>query len=473
MPRKRLRDVIFILPGFGGSVLEAENHVVWDLSVPALWNALRHRSETLELLTLPEREAGAISATHVIRTPHLIPGLAKSKGYKELTDAIRARFEVIGDANAGEPSNLVEFPYDWRRDIRVSAAELAGQVERRMRAWREQTGESEARAILIGHSMGGLVARYYLEALEGFTDCRALFTLGTPHRGAIGALEFLTNGYKRAFLDLSAALRSFPAAYQLLPIYPVVESDGQLLRAAECEQLPNLDREPVQEGLRFHRCLEAQAAANEDNEDYRRHAPVITPIVGVGQATMQSASLAGGQLTVAETLPDGIDAILADGDGTVPRVSATPVSESDSQRASFVVERHSALQCEPHVLGDVLERIAQMQVRGLARIRLAPVLEEPVRQRGVSLALEDLYREGEQPVLGVTPLGVSGAAAPRVTLTAVQARVAQAAVEARSQDEGWRITLPELPCGDYEIEVALTYDAGTVHARDIFTVLGE
>jgi pimeloyl-ACP methyl ester carboxylesterase len=473
MPRKRLRDVIFILPGFGGSVLENERRVVWDLSVPALWNALRHRSEALDLLAFPERHAGAISATRVIRTPHLIPGLAKSRGYKELTDAIRTRFEVIGDQNAGEPSNLVEFPYDWRRDIRVSAAELGGQVERSMRAWRERTGESEARAILIGHSMGGLVARYYLEVLQGFTECRALFTLGTPHRGATGALEFLANGYKRAFLDLSAVLRSFPAAYQLLPIYPVVRSDGQLLRAAECEQLPNLERKHVQDGLEFHRHLEAQASVNEDNEDYRRQSPVLTPIVGIGQTTMQSAILEGGRLTVAETLPDGIDAILADGDGTVPRVSATPVSESDSHRASFVVERHSALQCDPYVLSDMLERIAQMQVRGLARIRVAPTNEEPPPGRGISLALEDLYHEGEQPVFGLTPVGVGGANAPQVVLTALEMPVAEQLAETRSQDEGWRVTLPELPCGVYEIEVAVRHDAGTVRARDIFTVIGQ
>jgi pimeloyl-ACP methyl ester carboxylesterase len=40
--------------------------------------------------------------------------------------------------------------------------------------------------ILVGHSMGGLVARYFLECLEGWRDTRRLVTFGTPYRGCPG-----------------------------------------------------------------------------------------------------------------------------------------------------------------------------------------------------------------------------------------------------------------------------------------------
>src|SRR5690606_41822734 len=64
-------------------------------------------------------------------------------------------------------------------------------VERKLGLWRKRPGMSKARAILIAHSMGGLVARYYLEVLGGWDSCRALITFGTPHRGSLNALDSL------------------------------------------------------------------------------------------------------------------------------------------------------------------------------------------------------------------------------------------------------------------------------------------
>lgn len=40
-----------------------------------------------------------------------------------------------------------------------------------------------ARVDLVGHSEGGLIARYYVQKLNGARRVRHLVTLGTPHRG--------------------------------------------------------------------------------------------------------------------------------------------------------------------------------------------------------------------------------------------------------------------------------------------------
>jgi hypothetical protein len=62
-------------------------------------------------------------------------------------------------------------------DIRA-AAELLG---RRIEEICERTG---ARQIdVVGHSLGGLIARYYVQRLGGDTRVRTLVTLGTPHSG--------------------------------------------------------------------------------------------------------------------------------------------------------------------------------------------------------------------------------------------------------------------------------------------------
>jgi hypothetical protein len=62
-------------------------------------------------------------------------------------------------------------------DIRT-AAELLG---RHIEEICERTGAQ--RVDVVGHSLGGLIARYYVQRLGGDTRVRTLVTLGTPHSG--------------------------------------------------------------------------------------------------------------------------------------------------------------------------------------------------------------------------------------------------------------------------------------------------
>ncbi|MGW2489685.1 esterase/lipase family protein [Streptomyces sp. NPDC001606] len=63
------------------------------------------------------------------------------------------------------------------RDIRI-AAELLG---RHIEELCERTGS--AQVDIVGHSLGGLIARYYVQCLGGDLRVRMLVTLGTPHSG--------------------------------------------------------------------------------------------------------------------------------------------------------------------------------------------------------------------------------------------------------------------------------------------------
>jgi pimeloyl-ACP methyl ester carboxylesterase len=66
-------------------------------------------------------------------------------------------------------------------DIRAAAERLAEQVE-------ELVAESgHDRIHVVGHSLGGLIARYYLQRLGGDQRVRTLVTLGTPHHGTLTA----------------------------------------------------------------------------------------------------------------------------------------------------------------------------------------------------------------------------------------------------------------------------------------------
>ncbi|MGW5421262.1 esterase/lipase family protein [Streptomyces sp. NPDC003943] len=62
-------------------------------------------------------------------------------------------------------------------DLRTAAELLARRVEELL----ARTGHTEAD--LVGHSLGGLIARYYVQRLGGDTRVRTLVMLGTPHSG--------------------------------------------------------------------------------------------------------------------------------------------------------------------------------------------------------------------------------------------------------------------------------------------------
>jgi pimeloyl-ACP methyl ester carboxylesterase len=72
----------------------------------------------------------------------------------------------------------------WTTDVRGAARQLATSIE----AICEQTGYE--RIHVIGHSMGGLIARYYIQRMGGDARIHTMVTLGTPHDGTRAAKLF-------------------------------------------------------------------------------------------------------------------------------------------------------------------------------------------------------------------------------------------------------------------------------------------
>lgn len=66
-------------------------------------------------------------------------------------------------------------------DIRAAARDLSGAVEELV----ARTGYE--RIHVVGHSLGGLIARYYVQRLGGDQRVHTLVTLGTPHEGTLPA----------------------------------------------------------------------------------------------------------------------------------------------------------------------------------------------------------------------------------------------------------------------------------------------
>ncbi len=66
-------------------------------------------------------------------------------------------------------------------DLRAAAHALGKHVER----LQEQTGAD--RVHVVGHSLGGVIARYYVQRMGGSANVDTLVTLGSPHTGTLAA----------------------------------------------------------------------------------------------------------------------------------------------------------------------------------------------------------------------------------------------------------------------------------------------
>jgi pimeloyl-ACP methyl ester carboxylesterase len=466
MPRKQMGDVIVMLPGITGSVLQKDGKDVWAPTAGAVIHALLSLGKNVKSLALKDDPpdvddlGDGVVATRVMPDIHLIPGLWKIDGYSKLKSYIMKTFDV----KLGE--NLLEFAYDWRRDNRVSARKLQHSANSWLKAWRESSGNKDAKLILVGHSMGGVISRYYLECLEGWRDTRTLVTFGTPYRGSLKAIGTLANGMEKKIgplsLDLTAMARSFTAIYQLLPVYPCVETDGGLVRVAETD-IPNIDRDRAESARAFHEEIRLAVEQHEQDEEYLRERYSIRPVIGTFQPTAQSAKTHGDGVQLIHSY-DGED---IGGDGTVPRVSATPIEVEHEENAMFAAQRHASLQNDDPVLAQLAGILSGLHL-DLAAFRAPATV-------GLSLDVDDVYEAGEPVTVKARPERESTNALLAVVEDASQPPDSQHPVELaraplRPAGDGWHsVELPPLPDGAYRVTVL---GSGMVEpVADVFVVV--
>ncbi|MGW7286733.1 esterase/lipase family protein [Streptomyces sp. NPDC054847] len=196
----------------------------FPMTLPVKWSAALLRATVLELAILaghlllyptgltPERRprprphagtddgarAGAGAARRLPGTPDAVPTVLLH-GFVDN----RSVFVLLRRALARQGSRHVEcLNYSpLTCDIRAAADLLGRHVEEIC----ARTGHPEID--IVGHSLGGLIARYYVQRLGGDNRVRTLVTLGTPHSGT-------------AVAPLASA---HPIVRQMRPESPVIE----------------------------------------------------------------------------------------------------------------------------------------------------------------------------------------------------------------------------------------------------------
>ena len=168
--------------------------------------------------------------------------------YRPIIDTLR---DIGGYARGtpGIPATKRErryyiFAYDWRQDNVGHARALDQLIE----TIRRDYGDPDLRVDIVAHSMGGLIARYYLRygivdaldsmredlvTLYGTSRVRKLILLGTPNMGSVGSLHAFLVGERIGLKRIPPeVLATMPSGYQLFP-HPLVtwliDTDGNAL----------------------------------------------------------------------------------------------------------------------------------------------------------------------------------------------------------------------------------------------------
>ncbi|MGH8977299.1 MAG: esterase/lipase family protein [Acidimicrobiia bacterium] len=444
--REQLRDVVVVLPGIMGSVLrDAEGDDVWKLSAGSILKGVLGRGRAIKRLQLPEgigdeHPGDGVTATALMPDMHVVPGIwTVTIGYERMLAWFRESFDVV-EPDTREPDrivNLVQFPYDWRLSNRYNARELQRTVEPVLERFRSRPGNEEARLVFVAHSMGGLVARYYVDVLGGHEVTAKVVTLGTPHRGALNALVSLVNGVRKGLgpiaFDLTDLARSLPALHQLLPEYACID-DGTSLRKTTETQLPALDTTMVEDAMRFHDEL-------RDGAELHASAYDAHPILARTQPTDTTARIVDETVEALRTIRTDDGDEDQKGDGTVPRLSAAPYGvASDSPLLRYVMEKHGALpKHEPGLveLGGVLTG-SETIPRGV-----------PVP---IGVCADDVLMSGE--VLDVTIESEPGRRLEAIVVAAATGATVRGEVTPQGNGR-FGVAFADLPPGFYELRVGL------------------
>lgn len=233
------------------------------------------------------------------------------KNYDRLIQSL-----IEGGYELGE--DLFVWNYDWRKPVAENIFILNNFIN-------SKTEETE-KINLVGHSMGGLIARLWAQDGDNKSKINKVISLGSPHSGLVKAYEWFNGGKIPGDND--------PGSIALAILYQLsrrtFSSDIEVLRSyvpSLRDVLPTFDF--VAKGSRFissDSLVERNVYLKNKNLEVDSIFDNLLAISGVGQKTV-SGLLVGERSVFDKVLgkwPDGspLKYIYGDGDGTVIKTSS-------------------------------------------------------------------------------------------------------------------------------------------------------
>ena len=447
-----LEHLVVVVPGIGGSNLASPGgRLVWGHNAGATaTTAFRPEALAIDRPLVP---------TGLLQIFGVFPWSAVAS-YGRLTRQIKQRLglrerdvTVAGPAGVVNPSaSVIEFPYDFRFGMARTAERMKDAID---------AVRGDRRVVVVAHSMGGLAARWWWGVLEGHRVCDGLITVGTPHRGAPKALDWLLNDIQvgprlthplasTLLAKSSKVIQDWPSMYELLPRYRAIWDDTSSIYPHELAGVPHGFQQRAKDAYSTH--LQLEEACGKGAQESPDSA--FMAFYSSGHGTPSHAIVANGRVEVSKTDPQWLPTQgWEGGDGTVPAIAATPVDrESRPNERCWAPEHHLRLAAAP----QVVRHIAQFEQASLGNVRGTAEPERP----WLGLTYDEVVAAGEPGSIEFR-LNAGMPSERIVASAAVKLGSGRAAsLDVEATEHGWRALLPRLAPGSYEFTVAVDHVEG-------------
>jgi pimeloyl-ACP methyl ester carboxylesterase len=196
---------VVLIPGILGSKLcSAGGAVLWGASAKASLS-------NFYLLDMTNKSSATIKPCGIIDSIQVLGPFYSIGAYSSLLDAMR-------NWGLTEGKNLFIFDYDWRKsnlDNFIAFEQFVG----------SKFGPDQ-KFNIVAHSMGGYIARLYMDRQEASQRVNKVIYLGTPFLGSMSTLGTLSEGWGTLPNWLAGGIDtirhvalSFPSLLELLPRY--------------------------------------------------------------------------------------------------------------------------------------------------------------------------------------------------------------------------------------------------------------
>ncbi len=348
-----VESAIILVPGYYGT------HLVRETDGSLIFFSLTEALFGDQTLTLPVPGLGFegtinLEPDSILDEVRMVPLFYSIDVYGSLLDQLHLSNQ--------ENREVIPFTYDWRGDLMEAVRSLDSLINRLQ-------AEGKKDISVVAHSMGGLIASYYLrygtqnidsavETWKGAESLKNVVLAGVPFLGAMHSFRNMnfgvTVGFNSSLLS-SEAYASFPASYYTLPISDADELftperkplKGMIRNAAHWRQFSwglfntsqsfskkILERRAAYTSSWLHRSnrflelIQAAQARSIPNQPsllyiYARGTPTLRTGVWMGNQTKGQASLLFADSGSAEPRSTRKPTtVYADGDGTVTVQSA-------------------------------------------------------------------------------------------------------------------------------------------------------
>jgi pimeloyl-ACP methyl ester carboxylesterase len=214
-----------IVPGIMGSGLARPDGTrVWL----NLRNAVGQYSLSLPFALPLTESRDELRPGSLLGTDHRLPRMFGFTEYYDLLELLERAGFVPASKTGGRGLVHHVFAFDWRRDL----VESARRLEETLDALADARGDRDTRFNLVGHSMGGLITRYYLRygtaepqpgmpvTWAGARRINSVVLVAVPNAGSIHSLEAMLYGNRvgLSYTTLaSSVIARMPSVYQLIP----------------------------------------------------------------------------------------------------------------------------------------------------------------------------------------------------------------------------------------------------------------